>query len=45
MLMEALARMSAYFCKKAGSGGLIGEHLLSLQSPLSFLATEVSVDC
>ena len=45
MLMQELARMSAYFCEKAGSGGLIGVHLLSLQSPSMFVATAVSVDC
>ena len=43
--MKELARKSAYFCEKAGSGGLIGVHLLSFQTLTSYFVTEVSVDC
>lgn len=43
ILMQELARMSAYFCEKAGAGGLIGVHLLTFRNPLSFVVSEVSV--
>ena len=41
--MQELARMSSYFCEKAGAGGLIGVHLVTVQWFSSFVATGVSI--
>ena len=43
ILMQELARMSSYFCEKAGAGGLIGVHLVTVQWFSSFVATGVSI--
>ena len=42
-LMQELARMSSYFCEKAGTGGLIQVHLVTVQWFSSFVATGVSI--
>ena len=42
-LLQELTRMSSYFCEKAGAGGLIGVHLVTVQRFSSFVATGVSI--